>query len=595
MPGTRRNFLLFMGGGAAGAVLTPAPWRLVTDAAIWSENWPGIPRPARGEVTARYTHCALCPAGCAVRARCVAGQPVSLAGAPGHPLSRGALCAFGLTGHHLPYHPQRLKQGAADEAKAAVAGAMAKCAAGERVAVLDLAPGRTASSTYRRAMAALKNGVYLAPPRPLGGAAVDLSKARTVLSLGAPLLDGWGTPGSVHAARANFRLIQAEPWESRTAALADEWLPIRPGSESALAAALKSPAEASAAAEATGLTEKQIAGLAKDLRANGPSLVLSAEDLPEAMALNQALGAWGQTLVGRTDDRFASSVSSDVASVPDSSIRVLLIDESIPGAHIPWSVIEKKLVRDNPVVVAFAWSREGYGRHAQFVLPTAVYPELTTDIPPAIDSPVATFRLSTSLIAPPAGMVDPSVFIAQAAGIDPGNALQARADAIHKSARGTLFTPADGKSTPLKDLKPEAFWKSLNEGATWIDQAPPAHVRQQPVPGFLGGAGDSPATLPLVCAFSGPRSASLSSPLMSKLYQDSDLRLAPNTAVLHPDTARASGLQSASRAILQTQYGACAVALVQDSAIPPGMLEVAPGPEVLDICGAFTRAKVVAV
>src|ERR1017187_6585725 len=32
----------------------------------------------------------------------------------------------------------------------------------EHVAVLDLRPGRTASWTYRRAMAAVKNGVYVA-------------------------------------------------------------------------------------------------------------------------------------------------------------------------------------------------------------------------------------------------------------------------------------------------------------------------------------------------------------------------------------------------------------------------------------------------
>ena len=539
---TRRDILLFMGGGAAGAFLTPAPWRLVTDAAIWSENWPGIPRPARGEITTRYTNCALCTAGCAVRARCVNGQPVSLA---------GALCAFGLTGHHLPYHPHRLKQGTPDEA--AAAAAIAKCAPTEKVAVLDPLPGRAASSTYQRAMAALKNGVYLAPPIP---APVDLSKARTVLSLGVPLLNGWGTPANVHAARANFHLIQAEPFESPTAALADEWLQILPGSEAALVQALKGPS----AAPSTGLTEKQIADLASE-----QPLILSDSG---------------------TDDRFLSSVSS----LPDNSIRVLFIDESLPGAHIPWAAIEKKLVRDNPVVIAFAWSSQGYARHAQFALPTAVYPELTTDIPPAVDSPVATFRLSTSLLAPPAGMVDPTAFIAKLAGIDPGNPLQDRANAIHKAGIGTVFTPSDGKTTPIKDLKPEAFWKSLNEGATWSGGA-------RTVPqAVLGGAGDSPAqspASPLVVAFTTPIPATLASPLMSKLYQDSDLRLPPNTAALHPDTARASNLADATRAILQTEYGACPIALSTDSSIPPGMLAISPGPEVLDICTAHTRAKVV--
>src|SRR5664279_4973852 len=121
MTNSRRDIFKFAGGAVAGALFTPAPWRLITDSALWSENWPGIPRPARGEIRAKFSNCALCPAGCAVRARCVGGQPVSLAGVPAHPLSQGALCAFGLTGHQLPYHPQRLKQGPVEEAAAALA------------------------------------------------------------------------------------------------------------------------------------------------------------------------------------------------------------------------------------------------------------------------------------------------------------------------------------------------------------------------------------------------------------------------------------------------------------------------------------------
>ena len=102
---TRRDILKFAGGSAVGVLFTPAPWRLITDTALWSENWPGIPRPARGEIRAKLTNCGLCPAGCAVRARCVGEQPVALAGA------HGGLCPFGLTGHHLPYHPERLQAG----------------------------------------------------------------------------------------------------------------------------------------------------------------------------------------------------------------------------------------------------------------------------------------------------------------------------------------------------------------------------------------------------------------------------------------------------------------------------------------------------
>src|ERR1035441_10081278 len=167
MKTTRREVMMFAGGSAVGVLFTPAPWRLLTDTALWSENWPGIPRPARGEIRARYTNCSLCPAGCAVRARSVGDQPVALAGVAGHPLSHGALCAFGLAGHHLPYYPARLKQGPVKEGTAAVAQGIAKCGPAEYVVTLDLRPARTASWTYRRAMAQVKNGRYVAPASAL--------------------------------------------------------------------------------------------------------------------------------------------------------------------------------------------------------------------------------------------------------------------------------------------------------------------------------------------------------------------------------------------------------------------------------------------
>ena len=38
-----------------------------------------------------------------------------------------------------------------------------------------------------------------------------------------------------------------------------------------------------------------------------------------------------------------------------------------------------------------------------------------------------------------------------------------------RPAAERLFTYADGKSTPVKDVKPDDFWKALNKGACWMD------------------------------------------------------------------------------------------------------------------------------
>jgi hypothetical protein len=583
---SRRDLFIYAGGSAAGALLTPAPWRLITDTALWSENWPGIPAPPRGEIRTRFTNCSLCRAGCAVRARCVGDQPVQLAGVAAHPLSRGALCPFGLTGHHLPFHPARLKQGSAEQALGAVSAAISDAGSG-RIAVLDLRPGRTVSWTYRRAMAKL-NGLYIAPGQSV---AYDLHQAKTVLSLGVPLLDGWGTPGNVWAARPGFRLIQAEPIQSRTAALADVWLPVQPGTEDTLALAI-----ANAIENRNGDDERAVS-VANELTQNGPALVLDNYGSAAVMALNQSLGAAGHTMVAMPeapvpDTWRKAAPATSLAQMEDRSIGVLLIDESAVDGYLPWHTIEPKLVRDNPVVVTFASGRGGYARHAQFALPAGVYPEFAEDIPTAVDSPAATFRISTPLVAPPAGMVNPAGFIGALAGLPKSDAVRERADAIHRAGRGTLFTPADAKTVAVRDITAEAFWKSLSEAGCWIDeagntQAPEAQPPEsEPWPSGSGG---------LVAILSAQHTPPLMSPLMSKVYQESNLRLAPNWIALHPSDARAARLENGAEAFLQTRLGKCGVRVAVDPAVPAGMVQVGTAPGILDVCGPAARAKVVAV
>ena len=500
---TRRDLFKFTGGGAAGLLLTPAPWRLVTDTALWSENWPGIPRPRRGESRTQFTHCTLCPAGCPVKARCVGDQPISLIGLRGTPL-----CAFGLSGHQLPYHPDRITQGDTEAVRAMVS----KKAVTKPVAALDLRPGRTASWTYRRAMAALPQGIYLAPQSALP--AVNLDAIKTILSLGVPVLDGWGTPGRVLAARKHFRLIQAEPAQSHTAMLADEWLAIRPGSEDALAQALLTGASASR----TGLSTAQILSVAAELEQGG-ALVLAAEETPAVLELNRRLGAFGRTVVARREAPVPSAwrqaaAATPLDSVPDRSLGVLLIDESAADAWVPWTALESKLAPDC-LVVTFASTRAGYGRLARHVLPAPVYPELAGDLPPAIDSPAATFRVSAPLVRAPHGVANPEQFIAQLAGLDAAGTLRERADAIHAAGRGILRTYADDRSAQLRDVKADDFWKALNEGGSWTDD--PAG----PIP-----APDPRPSSPTVVALSWEMRAARGPmpPLVSKLYEESNLR-----------------------------------------------------------------------
>ena len=259
---TRRDVLWSLGGGLAGAAVTPVPWKLLDDTAIWTQRRHALPVPPRGPVTFRPAACTLCPAGCALRVRCVGAQPVAVVGEARHPLGGGA-CALGLTLHHLAYHPLRLagpavrvngrrESATLDAAVERIAQAVENArAAGRRVMVLDRRPGRVVSAAWRRLLAARPQGLYVTPagegatqaalqgalakPVTLG---LDLERTRTLVSFGAPVLEGWGRPGRMLAARQGLRVVQVDAWRSPSAALADEWVAISPGGEGPLALAL---------------------------------------------------------------------------------------------------------------------------------------------------------------------------------------------------------------------------------------------------------------------------------------------------------------------------------------------------------------------
>jgi anaerobic selenocysteine-containing dehydrogenase len=595
----RRDVLKFAGGSVAGLLATPVPWRLATDAALWSQNWSWIPVAQRGEPKSKFTHCALCPAGCAAKARCVDDRPISLTGAG------VALCPFGLTVHQLPYHPARLKQAlrrgepvAMDAAVKAIGEAVAKSAPGE-VGLLDLRPGRTASLLYRRALAGVPGARYFAPAAPTAG--VDLEKVRAILSFGEPVLDGWGTPGRIIAMRDRFKLVQVEPVESRSAALADLWLAARPGTEPALAQALAEllagkPMQGNKTAEQTGVDAARIDAAAKLLAESKPALVLG--DGPEAAALNRLLDAplveWKDAPAPK--EWQPAAPVAELAQAPDHSLRILFIDETLPGAAIPWSAIERKLVRDNPLVVTFACSRMGYARYAEYVLPAPVPSEAEHDPGVADDAVAATFRIATPLSPAPAGLCDPVATVLAACGAAAvEKPLEARARAIHQGGRGQLVTYADAKSTPLKEVKFDDFWKALNEGGRWEDvpgapvKAPAVVTHTRPV------APELESEIPLTVVVAGP-SHGPAAPLLTKIYQESGLRQGSNQAAIHPDTARQCGLPDGARAMLQTRCGKCDVRVLHDPGVMPGVVQLAAGPTVLDVCGgSMARAKVVRV
>jgi anaerobic selenocysteine-containing dehydrogenase len=189
-------------------------------------------------------------------------------------------------------------------------------------------------------------------------------------------------------------------------------------------------------------------------------------------------------------------------------------------------------------------------------------------------------------------MTNPAGFVAKAAGFEAGGALRERAEAIHKAGRGSLFAYRDAKSTPLKEMKAEDFWKALNEGACWVGDAPRAVAPADPAPTAApepAEMGDMPLTVVLAEVRGGNLPAS---PLLSKLREESNLLLGRNRVALNPESARAAGVADGGRADFQTAQGRYPVHVLFDDSIPPGMVAVAATPEVLDMCGGNFRARV---
>ena len=136
------------------------------------------------------------------------------------------------------------------------------------------------------------------------------------------MLDGWGRPGRVLAARAHLRVVQVDAWRSPGASLADEWIAVEPGGEGALALALSrlvaqgtpgrltpealdalAPFTPERVAARTGVEAARIVALARSLADRAPTVALGGgdpgggplgRDAERAIAiLNVALGSVG--------------------------------------------------------------------------------------------------------------------------------------------------------------------------------------------------------------------------------------------------------------------------------------------------------------
>jgi anaerobic selenocysteine-containing dehydrogenase len=278
---TRRDFIALLAGGVAGVHITPLPWKLTDDIAIWTQNWPWVPVPPVGAFEQVKSVCRLCPGGCGIAVRKVDTRAVKIEGRTDYPVNPGGICPLGSGGLQLLYNedirftspmkrvgPRGAGQFADiswDEALDMLGTRISTLRDEKRPEAVAAVDGNRTESTMslmvQRLLTAIGSPNYMRIPtiedtyrttnlvmqgreRPM---AYDLENADFILSFGAGLLEGWGAPGRVinawrlwhqDPADRSAKIVHVESRASNTASKADQWIAAKPGTDAALALGL---------------------------------------------------------------------------------------------------------------------------------------------------------------------------------------------------------------------------------------------------------------------------------------------------------------------------------------------------------------------
>jgi menaquinone reductase, molybdopterin-binding-like subunit len=230
-----------------------------------------------GEERWMTTTCGQCPAGCGIDVRVVEGRAVKIEGSPSHPINGGGVGPKGQAGLQLLYHPDRIRaplmrqgpRGAGqwtsvtwDTAIARVAAELQQLRVSGRpqaLVVVDGEPRGVMPRLWDRFLQAYGSPNHVTHASTSDGAArlamtlmqgvpekpgYDWEHTHYVLGFGAGLFESWCQ--TIHASRAagvlrrgrpgrRAKFVHVSPRFSVTAAKADEWIAIAPGTEGALA------------------------------------------------------------------------------------------------------------------------------------------------------------------------------------------------------------------------------------------------------------------------------------------------------------------------------------------------------------------------
>ncbi|HET9218784.1 MAG TPA: molybdopterin-dependent oxidoreductase [Terriglobia bacterium] len=456
-----------------------------------------------GIATWKPSICPLCSAGCGLHVRVMDGEAEvvrngekgllkmglakKLEGNPQHPISHGKLCARGQAGIQLTYHPDRIRQplrrtgprGSGpfqeiswDDAMADVLLRLNAIAAADQQKTLGFLTRRLRGQRNVLISTFLKE--FGAPPATLFEVfsddvlreanrqsfgfeqlpTFDLARSRYVLSFGADFLGTWNSPvahsvayGEMRQGRPGVRakFVQVEPRMSQTGANADEWVPVKPGTEGILAlgiahvifkANLRTPSAAGRAGDRidgwntglqaytpeavekrTGVATARIERLAREFADNSPAVAIiggaplaHTNGIFQALAvnaLNALVGSVGEegglsftphpdTGTAQAGRRGLRELAAEILSSSSSPVQVLFLNDANPvfGTPPAWRVAEA--LAKVPYIVSFGSFLDETSLIADLILPDHSFLESWVD-----DVPESGTALSVASVAAP--------------------------------------------------------------------------------------------------------------------------------------------------------------------------------------------------
>ena len=515
--------------------------------------------------------CTECGAGCGTLVRVMEAvrtverngeqvrQPIAavkkVEGNPLDPVSGGRLCARGQATVQALYHPDRLRgpmkrtgdrgkaQFAAiawDEALAMASDAIAKARAANPAGIVAL----TRPLVSSRSLALQRFMEALGAPPPVvcsladlaverkaaevvfgwnGLPVYDLANAHFALGVGADFLGGWASP--VYYARqfGNFRqgrrevrgtLVQAESRLSITAAAADRWLPLRPGSEPQFLAAVgrmlldlrlaRNPehlppavlnafqsADVRASLASCGLPENRVRELVQALGESEAPLVLGGASMVQTNSLDAVVASHYVNLmlgnVGRKGGALppaappADAFSGSPAHEAMKGARIVLLDDVNPAFTLPPSSGVLDALSRADMVIGLSDFVDDSSAFADLLLP-------------------AHHALESELAVVPAVSPQPAVSIGMPF-VEPLYDTRAPETVFSGLARGMklAYQPVTSKELVQPFLSTgTSFEDAARQGGAWAEspKSPAIHVGAQAID-FGAAAFDGDATYPM--------------------------------------------------------------------------------------------------